>query len=77
MIIQSSDKALLRIYECGACRKTFAEQFDHASAAHVQALAYRNHRHQAGSCCHLGEIEVSEAVLMELTLLIEKNERTK
>jgi hypothetical protein len=73
MIIQSSDKALLRIYECGVCRKTFAEQFDHAQAAHLQAATYGAHRHQAGACCHLGEIEIDMPTLMEITLSIENN----
>lgn len=77
MIIQSSDKAILRIYECGVCRKTFAEHFDHAQAAHLQAATYGAHRHQAGACCHLGEIEIDMATLMGITLLTEKNEIIK
>jgi hypothetical protein len=77
MIIQSSDRAVLRIYECGVCRNTFDEQFDHAQAAHLQAATYGAHRHQAGACCHLGEIEINMPSLMAITLLIEKNVRTK
>lgn len=77
MIIQSSDKAILRIYECGVCRKTFAELYDYAQAAHLEAATYGTHRHQAGGCCHLCEIAVDPDTLRTIMLLIEKDGHTK
>ncbi len=77
MIIQHSDRAVLRIYDCGVCKKTFAEHFDHAAAAHLEAGAYGLHRHDAGNCCHLGEVEISMATLMGITMLVEKGEIIK
>lgn len=76
MIIQHSDRAVLRIYECGVCKKTFAEHYNHAAAAHLQAT-YGHYHGAGGTCCHLGEMEVSMATLMEITVLVGKKEITK
>jgi hypothetical protein len=70
MIIQFTDRPLLRLYRCGRCERVFSALPSFFEAPNTT----RPHcavNHPPGACCHYGERLVSDALARDVLELVE------